>query len=156
MTFGEYKIYIQKHYPKYKDVGYFFHQLTDKYIKRGDRLLNAGCGSQGYRPDYLDKVNLAVGVDRNPEILETNHQLKNLIVTNLVKLPFSDSVFDVIICEWLFEHLREPGKVMKEFSRVLKNRGRLILMTPNLNNPFIFLSYLLPTFIHKFGRIIGD
>ena len=48
-------------------------------------------------------------------------------------LPFPDKSFDVVLFCEVLEHLRgDPLKVIKEVRRVLKDKGVLILTTPNL------------------------
>ena len=41
-----------------------------------------------------------------------------------------DETADVMICHQTLEHLLEPAKALKEFARILKLRGRLILHVP--------------------------
>jgi len=48
------------------------------------------------------------------------------------KLPFNDESVDLIICNQVFEHLKEIWWVMSEISRVLKVNGQLIVGVPNL------------------------
>ncbi len=48
------------------------------------------------------------------------------------RLPFSDSAFDAVICGEVIEHLFDPDHLLDEASRVLKDRGLLIITTPNL------------------------
>lgn len=46
-------------------------------------------------------------------------------------LPFKDNFFDNIISYETLEHVPEPEELIKEFSRVLKGGGELIISTPN-------------------------
>lgn len=47
-------------------------------------------------------------------------------------LPFPDDCFDVVLfCDALFLIPQDPRKVLKEFNRILKSRGLLILDVPN-------------------------
>lgn len=47
--------------------------------------------------------------------------------------PFDSNSFDIVFASNLFEHLTEPefAAAIEEIKRVLKNRGRLIVLQPN-------------------------
>src|SRR4030081_4126493 len=55
-------------------------------------------------------------------------------------LPFAGESFDLIVCLWVLEHLREPGTVLQEVRRVLRPGGHFIFLTPNLRNPLLLLN----------------
>jgi SAM-dependent methyltransferase len=44
--------------------------------------------------------------------------------------PYADDYFDVVICSHILEHLEEPGSVLDEVRRVLKDDGMLIVGVP--------------------------
>ncbi|MGB7436230.1 MAG: class I SAM-dependent methyltransferase [Candidatus Acidiferrum sp.] len=50
------------------------------------------------------------------------------------ELPFPDAYFDVVISCETIEHLPSPVKALREFHRVTRNEGRLLLTTPNYLN----------------------
>ena len=47
------------------------------------------------------------------------------------KLPFKSNHFDVVKIIHCIEHLKYPYEILKEIKRVLKNHGKLLLITPN-------------------------
>ena len=51
-------------------------------------------------------------------------------------LPFDSSVFDLIICHTVIEHVQDVSKVIAELSRVLTNDGLIHLDAPNYIWPF--------------------
>lgn len=68
-------------------------------------------------------------------------------------LPFDGSSFDYVVSIEGIEHLENPFLCIREFSRVLKAGGSLILTTPNImsvksRTRFLFYSY------HDFFRFI--
>jgi ubiquinone/menaquinone biosynthesis C-methylase UbiE len=50
------------------------------------------------------------------------------------KLPYDDSSFDCITCIEGLEHVENPQQAIREFSRVLKPGGNLIVSIPNILN----------------------
>lgn len=67
--------------------------------------------------------------------------------------PLPDSDFDLAICQEGIEHVGNQDHVFREFSRVLKSGGTLIVTTPNYSNLKSKLSYLLCE-SEAFGRIM--
>ena len=62
-------------------------------------------------------------------------------------LPFKDGTFDYVVCIEGIEHLEAPHSLIRGFSRVLKEGGRLIISTPNVMTiksriRFLFCSHL--------------
>jgi len=49
-------------------------------------------------------------------------------------LPCPDAFFDAVVCVEGIEHLENPHAVIREFGRVLKAGGTLIVTTPNIQN----------------------
>ena len=106
-------------------------------IPKGSRILDAGAGTQRYRRfcshlNYVsqdfgeydgkgDSVGLQTG-EYNYEELD--------IVSDIISIPESDSSFDAIMCIEVFEHLPDPAQVVKEFARLVKPGGYLVLTAP--------------------------
>src|SRR5256884_9814721 len=60
------------------------------------------------------------------------------------ELPFSDRSFDYITCLEGLEHIENPQQAMREFARVLKPGGHLIVSVPNILNVEERLKWLVP------------
>lgn len=52
------------------------------------------------------------------------------IVSDIVSIPSPDASFDAILCTEVLEHLPDPSAALKEFARLLKPGGVLILTAP--------------------------
>lgn len=90
-------------------------------------LLDVGCGSRPYAPVYESLVKLSVGVD----VPYSPHGTSAVdVIAPAEHLPFADRVFDVILCTEVLEHTLEPVMVMREFARLLKPGGFLLLSVP--------------------------
>jgi ubiquinone/menaquinone biosynthesis C-methylase UbiE len=49
-------------------------------------------------------------------------------------LPYADETFDYIVCVEGLEHIENPANAIREFARVLKSNGLLIVSVPNIMN----------------------
>jgi SAM-dependent methyltransferase len=61
----------------------------------------------------------------------------------LDKIPVDNNHADMVICQEGIEHFSDQLKVFKEFNRVLKNQGKLILTTPGYSSLSARFSYLM-------------
>lgn len=106
------------------------HMLSEK--RRG-RLLDIPTGT-GVLADRLHKMGFEVFCcDINPSFFAA----KDLTVTfgDMNKhLPYEAGYFEYIICLDGLEHVGNPFNAIKEFSRVIKNGGRLFISIPNYLN----------------------
>jgi len=105
-------------------------------VKRGDMLLDAGCGT-GYLLNFVcgEKVK-GIGVDISPAAIKKAQQFfskHHFLIGDINFLPFPSQTFDKIICFNVLEHLSQPKKAKKELWRVLKKGGILVAGT-NIKN----------------------
>lgn len=112
---------------------YFF----ARQIVKNKVVLDVACGS-GYGSDYLLQAGAkkVIGVDISKEAIEyakKKYKKKALqfIKSDVLKLPFPDHTFDIIVSYETVEHLRDHQKFIKEIKRVLKKTGVLLISTPN-------------------------
>lgn len=75
-----------------------------------------------------------------------SHKKLELVNTDAHELPFQDRMFDLVAGLDLLCHLESPEKALKEFYRVLKDQGVLILDSTN-SNPIWTLFY--PRYLGK-------
>ncbi len=118
----EYIFSILKLYDKDKallDVGaHYLHGLLGAYH----------LGYKNINGSDLDIFN-SISVERAKKI---NAIIKNCNLETET-IPFQDQEFDIIIFSETLEHLNfHPKRVFKEFARVLKPGGEVIITTPNL------------------------
>ncbi len=85
---------------------------------RGKIVLNVGSGNKRVSPE-------AINIDYYP-FPEVD------VVADIGDLPFSDSSADIVVNEFVVEHLPHPDKVVSELARVLKPGGKLYLAAPFL------------------------
>lgn len=108
--------------------------------KKSNMILDLGCG-EGTRLGLVSRAtprSKCSGVDiSRTAILKAKKSFPscNFIEGNLVSLPFSDESFDLIYSAFVLEHLDETQLVLKEAVRVLKTKGKLVLVAPNYGAP---------------------
>jgi len=121
-----------------------FKKLSQSTVKPENSVLEAGCGKRSVIGELNLEVKNAVGVDISHIDLQQNTDMDFRLLADVGKLPFKKNTFDLIICRNVVEHLPDPISVFSEFRMVLRPQGVILIRTPNLFNPIIFLSYILP------------
>ena len=106
-------------------------------------ILDAGCGGDpesGLLNYVTNGSKIALGLDVNIYSLKKAKSAlrskESLGVIEFVRgdaqnLPFKDECFDVITASEVIEHLQKAEVFLSECYRVCKNRGFLVLSTPN-------------------------
>lgn len=101
-------------------------------------VLDVGCGTGSTCRVLAERGFEVYGVDFSPEIIEVAKKKAaqggvslRLQVADIYQLPFEDSMFDIVICNYLFQTVSEPEKVLQEVLRVLKPGGRVFIITLN-------------------------
>lgn len=114
--------------------------------KRGDRILDVGCGD-GYYLHLLSALGLGlnlVGADSDKRALVSaeknlkDKKVKLVFGDIMERLPFEDEVFDKVVMSEVLEHLPDDEKGLLEVERVLKKGGILVISVPNANYPFLW------------------
>lgn len=118
------------------------HQLAVlNYFKglRPGRLLDAGSGGESLGRILKEKGFDLVSID-----LYTRPSLKEGFVKADLNdhLPFTDRVFDYILCSESLQYLENHARLFREFKRVLKKGGKVVLSIPNLLNASSRLYFL--------------
>ena len=122
----------------------------DEFVRRqlqalaaGSRILDAGCGSQRYRPDcehleYLAQDFGGYTVDEQKSLGTegvggtAGYEYGRLdYVGDIWAIDAADASFDAILCTEVFEHIPYPNETMREFARLLKPGGTLVLTAPS-------------------------
>ena len=103
--------------------------------QRPGRLLEVGCGS-GEKLAQLRAIGWEVeGQEIDPKAA-ANASSKGLTVHlgNLQNLSFSSDLFDAVIMNHVIEHIHDPVALLAECYRILKPKGILIAVTPNIES----------------------
>jgi SAM-dependent methyltransferase len=71
-------------------------------------------------------------------------------------LPFSDASFDYVVCIEGLEHIENPANATREFSRLLKPGGTLIVSVPNIMNIEERLKWLFGGYTSHFKPLSAE
>lgn len=117
------------------------------YVSKNDVVLDFGCGYQSYLlKNFEGMISEGIGLDYDVEPLKTE-KIEHLKFRFTDKFEFSNSKFDKIFMLAVLEHipLDTIDKLMKEFTRILKDDGLMIFTTPTpKSKPVLeFLAYRL-------------
>jgi len=104
---------------------------TIRYIPKG-KGLDIGCGNGTFIRDMNSLGWEFEGVEFNPIAVDICRKA-GLKVFNgdLHTAAFKNNSFDLITARHVIEHIPDPTNFMQEIVRILKDRGRLVIKTPN-------------------------
>ncbi len=77
------------------------------------------------------KVARVVACDVDEAVLTNPGADEALVIALDAPLPFADASFDLIVSDFVFEHITNPALVSAELRRILKPGGWLCARTPN-------------------------
>lgn len=118
-------------------------------LVEGEKILDVGCAGGGLSKSLADRGFSVHAIDVLDESIKVAKEFFNspkiiYEVRDLFKKPFEDQSFDSVIFLETIEHVENPAIFFREFHRILKDNGHLIVSTPNatsLKNILYNLSY---------------
>ncbi len=122
-------------------------------------LFDEAC-SGGLYPFLASKAQNAVGMDISYVTVHAARQKCNRLKAaqaDVRRLPFADDTFDMIISNSTLDHFESRHEIvaaLREYYRVLRPDGILLLTFDNLANPIITLRNLLPFRLLKYMGIV--
>ena len=106
------------------------HTLRLLAPKRGEQILDAGCGTGRNLKLLIDSGAKTIGLDFSQGMLKVarrNNPGALLVRADLQHpLPFSSDSFDAVLCALIGEHLSDLRTAFEEMYAVLKSEGRLV------------------------------
>ncbi|GIV17927.1 MAG: type 11 methyltransferase [Armatimonadota bacterium] len=124
---------------RYEDRYWWFvsrRELVDSLVRRlpltsRPVIVDVGCGT-GATAVQLQRYGTVIGVDISPLALAWSRQrgLGNLLLSAAERLPLAHESVDVIVATDILEHLDDDVAVLKEFYRVLKPGGYVVVTVP--------------------------
>lgn len=152
---------------------YKLHSWQKSYVERikrdmlgknykGKSLLDIATGS-GYIAVEMAKLGLnVIATDLTPKAINNLNQYKNKLslknmktkISLAEKLDFPDSSVDYVVANAILEHIPDEKQAVKEWKRVLKNNGKMLITVP-LKFRYIYPFLWLPNYVHdkKIGHL---
>jgi SAM-dependent methyltransferase len=122
---------------------------------RSARILDAGAG-EGALSDVLTRRGYrVVASDRDPAGFHS--PAIPFVQANLnATLPFASGSFDAIVSAEVLEHLENPHHLVREFARILRPGGMLVVTTPNILQVYSRIHFLLLGTFDFFDTLSGN
>ena len=127
----------------------YLNLFLKKYFHVGAKVLHAGCGSGRVDSDIIQWLNVtAMDISFGAVALykKSNPNAGKVIRADILNTPFADETFSGIYNLGVMEHftVKEIQKILGEFKRILKPKGRIVLFWP----PEFGLSVRVLNFVH--------
>lgn len=121
-------------------------EKTLQKIPNNSKILDAGAGEQQFKK-FCSHLKYTAqdfgqydGIGDSSALQTGSWEQNNLdIISDITDIPVPNQSFDAIMCTEVLEHLPFPISALKEFARILKPNGQLIITAP-----FCSLSHFTP------------
>ena len=135
---------MERHEDNPKSIKYHVKRYLKKNAERikGKTVVDIPAGNGVTSKIIKDLGGIPLAFDLFPEYFNADGivcQRANV----LEKIPLNDHAADFVICQEGIEHFTDQFKALKEFNRILKKDGSLIITTPSYSNLRARLSYFL-------------
>lgn len=111
--------------------------------------LDIGCGNGGIAAAIACQVSTVTAVDPEEwqqwDIFRRDHENLFFINKKIEQLSLPSQSFDIVICNQVYEHVRDPNLLIKEIYRMLKPGGYCYFAGPNYLfpvEPHVFLPFI--------------
>jgi SAM-dependent methyltransferase len=137
-----------------------FFNFVRSLCRPGMRVLDFGAGRaewlyedvSRYRREFRDLRTLGahvVAADVDPIVTENAFSDEQVLLEVDSPLPFEADEFDLVVANFVFEHLENPELAASELQRVTKSGGWICARTANRNGYVTLASRLIPNRRHR-------
>jgi SAM-dependent methyltransferase len=116
---------------------------------RGAELLDETCTLRQQLRMLKGKVARVVACDIDKVVLENQGADETTVIDPAKPLPYPDETFDIIVADFVFEHVTAPGLVAAELRRILKPGGWICARTPNKYCVVSLCTRMIPNSFHR-------
>lgn len=117
---------------------------------RGAAHIDDDCAVRRDLTSFKGRVAKLIGADVDPVVM-TNPDLDQAVMIGADgSLPLPDQSVDLVVSDWVFEHLPDPEVSAREIERVLKPGGWICARTPNKNGYVALGNRLIPEKLKDF------
>jgi SAM-dependent methyltransferase len=139
--------------PNWVDGTSQFAALIRQRLRPDFRVLDLGAGSGKAGPvNFRGEARIVFGVDASPWI-KGNSRIDHGVIGLAEHLPFRTGSFDLVVSDWVVEHLAQPGEVASEVFRIVKSGGLFVFRTGNLHHYSYAVAAATP---YRFHRLVAN
>jgi SAM-dependent methyltransferase len=134
-----------------------FHVRVRSLVESGSVVLDVGCGRGAYAESELriirdlrtlrGAVKHVIGIDVDPAAA-TNPCIDEFRLLDGDTWPIPDASVDVLVSDWVLEHVQNPAGFFAECARVVRPGGYICLRTTNRLGYVSVISRLVPSALH--------
>lgn len=127
-----------------------FYDWVRRYTRRDTKLLNLGAGpaTRSAVRSFKGEVAWVTGADIDPIIFD-NPEIDEAVLIKDGRLPLPDASFDIVVSDYVLEHVERPAAFMGEVYRVLEPGGSFFFRTPNCMHYIALASAVTPHWFHE-------
>jgi ubiquinone/menaquinone biosynthesis C-methylase UbiE len=125
-----------------RDYPWVDYAFIPDYLEENAKVLDIGSGNGRLSEIINLKTENYTGIDISlnlVKIAKERYPNGNFLVGDMRELPFSDGEFDVLVAVASFCHIlkKDQFKTMKEWSRILKPNGVLVMLNWNMQGDYV-------------------
>jgi ubiquinone/menaquinone biosynthesis C-methylase UbiE len=106
-----------------------------RVLPKPEVLIDAGCAGATISADLNAQMKIAMDLSFNP-----NPRIRRRvqgIICDLNHIPLRNNSVDCVLCLDVIEHIENDAELLKQFRRILKDKGTLIISTPTPNEEYM-------------------
>jgi SAM-dependent methyltransferase len=136
-----------------------FYARINALVKPDFVIVDFGCGRGSYVEDAVDfrrnlrcfkgRVSKVIGLDVDPAARNNPYVNEFQSLVPGQPWPVESESVNLIVCDFVIEHLEDPASFFTEARRVLTRGGYLCVRTPNANSYIGLASRIIPNRYHK-------
>ena len=113
-------------------------EYLQKEVGKVKNILDIGCGEGSKLNSIVSNHQNATGIDVSRyaiNLAKKKYPQFNFIYQTNKKLPFKDWEFELVYSTFVLEHTQDHRLFLQEMIRVLKTKGKLVILCPNFGSP---------------------
>lgn len=136
--------------------------IRERVSFEGLKTIDVGCGNLKTVPEAIG-IDIVPGGDIIPQIGGDSPSVADISADISKPLPLDDESVDIVISRHVLEHMLDPINAVRNWSKVLKTDGKMVISIPNENlirsipmNPEHFHAWTpetFPTYIAAVGGL---
>jgi SAM-dependent methyltransferase len=136
--------------PGWRDGTTEFHAICANSVPPAPKILEVGAGPTNATSAFLASLGELHGIDVSDEVFGNQHLSSSALIEG-DRFPLPDAAFDLVVSNYVVEHVANPRAHLAEIERVLKPGGAYVFRTPNLVHYVAMVSRLTPHRFHRFA-----